>query len=398
MAFILRFSQTPMEIPEVKALFSRRSGKDCPIEAAGLLPEPMFLRALCLERKRAERSRKLFVLMTVRLAPTDRAGEATVLARCVPAILSSIRETDIAGWHQDQTALGVIFAELGSTDPKATVCALRAKVTERLRASLSAQELAPLRVTFHSFPDAWSDSAGGPPIEKLYPDLLEREESRKVRQAIKRAIDVIGSALVLLLMSPILSVVAIAVKLTSPGPILFRQKRIGQYGVPFTCLKFRSMYTGNDPRIHMEYVKQFIAGGSGQEVAADANAATATAPRNVYKIVKDPRLTPVGKFLRRTSLDEFPQFINVLRGDMSLVGPRPPVPYELEVYDIWHRRRLLEMKPGITGLWQVNGRSRLPFDDMVRLDLRYAATWSLWLDMKILLRTPQAVLSGEGAY
>ena len=118
----------------------------------------------------------------------------------------------------------------------------------------------------------------------------------------------------------------------------------------------------------------------------------------VYKITEDPRLTSVGKLLRKTSLDELPQFLNVLRGDMSMVGPRPPISYELANYDIWHRRRLLEEKPGITGLWQVSGRSRLPFDDMVRLDLRYAATWSLWLDAKILLQTPHAVFSGEGAY
>ncbi len=113
--------------------------------------------------------------------------------------------------------------------------------------------------------------------------------------------------------------------------------------------------------------------------------------------MNDPRVTRVGKLLRRTSFDEFPQLLNVLRGEMSLVGPRPPIPYECEVYQLWHRRRLLEAKPGMTGLWQVNGRSRTSFDDMVRLDLRYARSWSLWLDIKILLKTPQAMLSGEGA-
>jgi lipopolysaccharide/colanic/teichoic acid biosynthesis glycosyltransferase len=147
----------------------------------------------------------------------------------------------------------------------------------------------------------------------------------------------------------------------------------------------------NDPGIHQKYVKRFIAGevdlaqsGHGQNV--------------VYKIQQDPRVTRVGKFLRKTSLDELPQLINVLKGEMSLVGPRPPIPYESEVYEVWHRRRVLEAKPGITGLWQVNGRSRLKFNDMVRLDLQYAKTWSLWLDIKILLQTPRAVLFGEGAY
>jgi len=356
----------------------------------------MFLRALRVERKRAERSRKLFVLMVLDVSTASRNGDTkNLLNRAVPAILSSIRETDIAGWHRDQAALGVIFAELGPGDTKTILEVLRAKVTTVLQSSLRADELAGLRLTFHSFPEDWGNEETGLPIEKLYPDLVRRDESRKVPQAIKRAIDLLGGAMALLLLSPILLVIALAIRVTSPGPILFRQKRIGQRGVPFTCLKFRSMYTGNDPRIHMDYVKQFIAGNNGHGVVTTNGTAT---NGTVYKITKDPRLTSIGRFLRKTSLDELPQFLNVLRGDMSMVGPRPPIPYELGAYDIWHRRRLLEVKPGITGLWQVNGRSRLPFDDMVRLDLRYATTWSLWLDLKILLRTPQAVFSGEGAY
>ena len=141
----------------------------------------------------------------------------------------------------------------------------------------------------------------------------------------------------------------------------------------------------------MEYVKQFIAG----HVNPGAPGGNGTV---IYKITDDPRVTRVGRFLRKTSLDELPQFLSVLRGEMSLVGPRPPIPYELESYDVWHRRRLVEVKPGITGLWQVNGRSRLRFDDMVRLDLKYAKAWSLVMDIKILLKTPRAVFSREGAY
>ena len=375
---------------------SNSSHNGFPTETHGFLPEPMFLRALRVERKRAERSRKLFVLMVLDVSTASRNGDTkNLLNRAVPAILSSIRETDIAGWHRDQAALGVIFAELGPGDTKTILEVLRAKVTTVLQSSLRADELAGLRLTFHSFPEDWGNEETGLPIEKLYPDLVRRDESRKVPQAIKRAIDLLGGAMALLLLSPILLVIALAIRVTSPGPILFRQKRIGQRGVPFTCLKFRSMYTGNDPRIHMDYVKQFIAGNNGHGVVPTNGTAT---NGTVYKITKDPRLTSIGRFLRKTSLDELPQFLNVLRGDMSMVGPRPPIPYELGAYDIWHRRRLLEVKPGITGLWQVNGRSRLPFDDMVRLDLRYATTWSLWLDLKILLRTPQAVFSGEGAY
>ncbi len=120
--------------------------------------------------------------------------------------------------------------------------------------------------------------------------------------------------------------------------------------------------------------------------------------RKFYKLTNDPRITRIGGFLRKTSFDEIPQFLNVLRGEMSLVGPRPPIPYEVESYDIWHRRRLLGVKPGITGLWQVAGRSRTTFDEMVRLDLQYAKSWSFWLDLKILLQTPRAVVAGDGAY
>jgi lipopolysaccharide/colanic/teichoic acid biosynthesis glycosyltransferase len=150
------------------------------------------------------------------------------------------------------------------------------------------------------------------------------------------------------------------------------------------------MYVANDSSAHQEYVKQLISGTLDQTK-------TDGTP-TVFKLTNDKRITPVGAFLRKTSLDELPQFFNVLLGDMSLVGPRPPVPYEVEHYDLWHRRRLLAVKPGITGLWQVTGRSRTTFDEMVRLDLQYAKSWSLALDVKILLRTPQAVLVGDGAY
>ena len=161
--------------------------------------------------------------------------------------------------------------------------------------------------------------------------------------------------------------IAVVIKLESRGPVLFSQRRAGMHGRPFRIYKFRTMTQDGD---------------RGEPLRS----------------LHDPRVTRFGRYLRRTSLDELPQFLNVLKGEMSLVGPRPPIPYELEVYDIWHRRRVLEVKPGITGLWQVNGRSRLRFDDMVRLDLQYARAWSPWLDIKILLRTPRAVLSGEGAY
>jgi lipopolysaccharide/colanic/teichoic acid biosynthesis glycosyltransferase len=150
------------------------------------------------------------------------------------------------------------------------------------------------------------------------------------------------------------------------------------------------MYVNNDPEVHRRYVQTLIRPQERRSVSAG--------PSSVYKMTNDPRVTPLGRFLRKTSLDELPQFINVLKGDMSLVGPRPPIPYEFENYDTWHRRRVLEAKPGITGLWQVMGRSRTTFDEMVRLDLQYIRDQSFWLDLKILVKTPVAVLSGSGAH
>ena len=367
--------------------------KDSLNELHALLPEPMFLRALCLERKRAERSRKFFVLMLLnQVKPVQNTNGDNVFSKTVSVISASIRETDIAGWYRENSTLGVIFAELGSGDKKSVLNTLRAKVTAALESRLRTEELSRIRISFYSFPEDCEDhEAGLQATAALYPDLAQRDEARRVSRGIKQAIDAVGSLMALIVLSPIFLAIAVAIKLSSPGPVFFRQKRIGQYGIPFTCLKFRSMYAVNDSRIHMEYVKRFIAG------AVDAGVSD-TKHKVVYKITEDPRVTRVGRFLRKTSLDELPQFLNVLRGEMSLVGPRPPIPYELEAYDIWHRRRLLEVKPGVTGLWQVNGRSRLRFDDMVRLDLKYAKAWSLGLDLKILLQTPRAVFTGDGAH
>jgi lipopolysaccharide/colanic/teichoic acid biosynthesis glycosyltransferase len=178
------------------------------------------------------------------------------------------------------------------------------------------------------------------------------------------------------------------VKLSSRGPVLFHQMRIGQMLKPFMMCKFRTMYVNADHGIHHNYVSWFIT-SSDKGQAQDKN--------KIFKLTNDPRITPIGHFLRRTSLDELPQLWNVLVGQMSLVGPRPPLWYEVQQYKPWHRHRVMEAKPGITGLWQVTGRSRTTFDEMVRLDLRYAKKKSLWADIKILLATPAAVIKGNGA-
>jgi lipopolysaccharide/colanic/teichoic acid biosynthesis glycosyltransferase len=319
-------------------------------------------------------------------------GQGTVLGRAAAAICPIIRETDIAGWYKENAGLGVLFLELGLASVPLALDALQTKVQLALQAKLSPAELAQIRTSFDVFPREGQASAADPQATAtLYPDLAQRDRAQRVSRMVKRAIDILGSTGALVAVAPLFIAIAVAVKLSSPGPVLFRQTRLGRFGAPFTFLKFRSMICANDPRIHMEYVTRFIAG------AVDA-APQAGQENAVYKITDDPRVTRVGRFLRRTSLDELPQLLNVLRGEMALVGPRPPIPYEFHAYDVWHRRRVLEVKPGITGLWQVNGRSRLRFDDMVRLDLAYARTWSTWLDIRILLRTPGAVLSGKGAH
>lgn len=362
-----------------------------------LLAEPSFLRSLSLERKRAERSSKRFLLMLVDFGAPLGNGNGNGNGHgsggdAVSAILSGIRETDIPGWYASNRILGVIFTELGTGDERSAVPILRARVTASLDSTLGPEDRLRLSLAFYWFPDdAPTHETPPPTVPTMYPDLVERDEAKRVSRVIKRGIDVAGSAMALLLMSPIFLAIAVAIRLSSPGPIFFRQRRVGRHGVPFTFLKFRSMHAHSDAQPHQDFVRKYIKG---------AASVAGTGPRDSvpYKITDDPRVTRVGRFIRRTSLDELPQFINVLRGEMSLVGPRPPIPYEIEAYAVWHRRRLMEVKPGITGLWQVKGRSKVCFDDMVRLDLAYARMWSVRLDLKILLQTPRAVLFGGGAY
>jgi len=357
----------------------------------GLISEELFTNLLSLERKRSERSRKQFVLMLVdagELLRTDRRKAA--LEQMTAALSLSTRETDIRGWYREDSVIGVILTEFGSADMSSALNAVFCKVNSALRVNLGTGQMNEIHISFHVFPDDLGTQGGGSADFSLYPDFHQEDETKKAARLIKRAIDIAGSLAALILLSPLLLVVAIAIKLTSKGPTLFKQTRVGQYGGRFTFLKFRSMYFRNNPQIHQDYVTRLISG--------EDNGEQGNANGGVYKIKDDPRITPVGKFLRKTSLDELPQFINVLKGEMSLVGPRPPIPYEVEAYDIWHRRRFLEVKPGITGLWQVNGRSKLKFEDMVRLDLQYARTWSLGLDFKILLETPRAVFFGGGGY
>jgi len=226
------------------------------------------------------------------------------------------------------------------------------------------------------------DQIGVLPMIRLF-----REPLSSGARILKRASDLIISALAIALFFPLWLLIAILIKLDSKGPVFYTQERVGMDGRLFLLYKFRTMVAGADSELHREYQRAFIAG------RAEANLGNEKKP--TYKLLADPRITRVGRFLRKTSLDEVPQLLNVLLGDMSIVGPRPPIPYEVEAYELWHRKRL-DMKPGLTGLWQVSGRNRLPFEEMVRLDLFYIENWSLLLDMKIILRTGFVMLGREG--
>jgi lipopolysaccharide/colanic/teichoic acid biosynthesis glycosyltransferase len=362
-----------------------------------VLNEESFLRTLSLERKRTERSRKPFLLMLLEFGDILPKESSRPLGKVISALCASTRATDVVGWFRNNAVVGVLFTEIIIDDQSSIVSTMMARVSETLGHSLTLDQFNQVKLSFHVFPEPWDGGMFDRPSNPmLYPDFSDQDDRRKYGFAVKRLIDIVGSGMGLILTAPIFLVIAALVKLTSKGPIFFRQQRIGQHGTPFTFLKFRTMFTNNDPSLHKEFVQQLIAGKV--KPHSNGNGNGNGNGHGVYKIKSDPRITRIGSFLRRSSLDELPQLINVLIGEMSLVGPRPPVKYEVDAYEIWHRGRLMEAKPGITGLWQVNGRSRVRFDEMVRLDIRYARTWSLWLDMKILLRTPHAVFLGEGAY
>jgi aspartate kinase len=346
------------------------------------LDEETFRSMITYERKRTERSRKPVLLMLLEMGDS-LSGEAggQVLANILSSLSLATRDTDVTGWYRNQSVVGIMFTETGMNEPGAFMATMMHRVGETLRFSSSLGKASEINISMHVFPESWNHetSLGNP---TLYPDLENRENIHRKALALKRAIDIVGSLAAIVFLAPLFLLVAALVKLSSRGPILFTQERVGQFGKTFTFLKFRSMYVNNDHKIHQDFMKRVISGDH----------------KKGSKMENDPRITRVGRFLRKSSLDELPQFFSVLKGDMSLVGPRPPLPYEVKEYDIWHRRRVLEVKPGITGMWQVAGRSRLRFDEMVRLDLQYVRTWSPWLDLKILFKTPIAVIRGGDAF
>jgi exopolysaccharide biosynthesis polyprenyl glycosylphosphotransferase len=308
------------------------------------------------------------------------------------ALSSCVRETDVRGWYKNGEVIGIIFAEIPCIDENVKD-KIFLKIHKTLSNTLGPEQVRKIEVSFHIFPEEHEDCMKSGLFDlSLYPELTRQNTSHRISFIIKRIMDVVGSIFALVILSPLFLTIGILIKLTSKGPVLFKQERLGLRGEKFTFLKFRSMYTNCEENTHKDYIKKFIR----EQESASLPEKKGTI--EIYKLKEDPRITPFGMFLRKTSLDELPQFINVLKGEMSLVGPRPPIPYECDLYDIWHRQRVLEAKPGITGLWQIKGRSSITFDEMVRLDLQYIREWSLWLDIKILLQTPWAVLSIKGAY
>jgi exopolysaccharide biosynthesis polyprenyl glycosylphosphotransferase len=228
------------------------------------------------------------------------------------------------------------------------------------------------------------DQVGSLPMVTLF-----RSPLSSGARIVKRTSDLLIAAAALTVLAPLWLLIALLIKLDSRGPVFYKQERVGMDGRIFLFYKFRSMQVGSDDATHREYQRAYISGRADSNLGDDE--------RPVFKLRADDRITRVGRLLRKTSLDELPQLFNVLRGDMSVVGPRPPIPYEVENYQVWHRKRL-DMKPGITGLWQVSGRNRLPFDEMVRMDLYYIENWSLLLDIKIILQTLPVMWRGEDAY
>jgi lipopolysaccharide/colanic/teichoic acid biosynthesis glycosyltransferase len=350
-----------------------------------VIQETAFVQMLRLERRRTERSGRQFMLVLIGAKDLHAESAGLLLHNVVGAVSSSTRETDILGWYEQGTTLGLMMTEIGEAD-SATINTIIRKISLAVQNSVNPESFFKLKISFRLFPqemDKPSDDGGG---YTFFPDLSRRHMRKKQSAGLKKSMDILGSLIALLLCSPLFIVIILLIKITSKGPAFFRQERVGQCGREFSFFKFRTMYVNNDPAIHREYTAKLIAGGRDLGTG-----------NGVFKLVNDPRITPVGRILRKTSLDELPQFANVLLGQMSLVGPRPPLRYEYEKYQTWHKRRVLELKPGLTGLWQVEGRSRTTFDDMVRMDLRYANTRSLWVDCKILLQTPGAMFTGRGA-
>jgi len=361
--------------------------------------ETVFHGKLHREGQRTDRSGRPFLLMLIDLEfllkkDRKKSGKEfeSVQKKLIKGLPSLIRETDIAGWFVRSAVIGVIYTEIDAENQSEIREKLLSRIRERLTDLIGPELAGAVPLSAYFYPMDFNPEKESDLQRRFASDSRQKNRSKSLSRWFKRLFDITGSLCGLLLFSPFFLILPLLIKRTSPGPVFFRQERLGLNGKPFVFLKFRSMTADNDVTIHREYIKVLI------EQNGAAELSIVEGGEQVFKIQNDPRVTPIGHFLRKTSLDEIPQFINVLKGEMSLIGPRPPIPYELEHYQFWHRHRIMEVKPGITGLWQVKGRSSCNFDEMVRLDLQYIREWSLWLDLKIFFLTPWVMIAGRGGY
>jgi len=338
--------------------------------SADVLLRHQFLIQLEREKRRTDRSKTPLSIALFRL-DGEKSKKLDVAEQLLEILRDSKRQTDILGYLGEES-LALLLPDTSAEGVQGYL----------KKIPYLAREL-PLSITTGTYPDELFDSLVKEDRVSSDSSPLYLDDYRKCAEggyALKRILDIAGSLCGILLLAPVMIITAIAIAMTSPGPVIFKQIRVGKQGRPFVFYKFRSMYANADDRIHREFVTKLIEGHLDEVNQGDAD-------NPHYKIKSDPRVTRVGAFIRDKCIDEIPQLVNVLKGDMSLVGPRPPLPYEVENYESWHLRRILEIRPGITGLWQVEGHSSTTFDDMVRLDLRYIKGCSLKLDLGILLKT-----------
>jgi lipopolysaccharide/colanic/teichoic acid biosynthesis glycosyltransferase len=350
-----------------------------------MLPEWQFKKILYNERKRTERSKNPFTVVFIDVSKFidklrgQRAKIAKVVEQLCEIAGSCTRGTDFLGWYECNRVFSIILTDTESTASTIVVQKVKEKI-EETQGRLFEGEIEIAALTFPLKDTSDTSSL----LFSIYPNKRD-SFSEKLFLSIKRMIDIAGGIGGVLFFSPFFLIIPFLIKADSNGPVFYKQKRVGEGGVIFDLYKFRSMHINTSESIHRNYVSSLIKGSADSE-------------KGVYKIKNDPRVTRVGKFLRKLSIDELPQFINVIKGNMSLVGPRPPIPYETAEYELWHLRRVMECKPGLTGIWQVEGRSKTNFNGMVRMDLEYIKKRSLLLDFKIILKTPWALLTAKGAF
>ena len=383
--------------------------------------QPQFLERLIEERNRSDRTRSPFTLVVL---PVDASHldspNNNGLYHTVDVLTKTMRRSDLWGrYARDKLAL--LLTDTNETAARRVISRMAHHVSDHMKSKPPPLKLKPGRYSLIEYPktlqqdlikeitersEGTEDSGsldrkgvqtlpgnGGGELgllehTSLSPTHRANGISARVYEKGKRCIDLTGAIVGLMITALVYTPIALLIKATSRGPVVFKQTRIGRRGKTFEFLKFRTMYQDCDQSLHKEYMDRLIRNDAEQHEQG-GNA--------YYKLADDPRITPLGRFLRKTSLDELPQFYNVLRGEMSLVGPRPPIAYEVEKYEAWQFRRILEAKPGITGLLQVSGRSTTTFAENVRLDLRYIENQSLWQDIKILFKTVKVIFQTKGA-